>query len=329
MLRITSLQKYSIHDGDGIRTTVFFKGCPLKCAWCHNPETQGFGKELLDHPEKCTGCGACVKVCPKGAVSLLNKAGADDGAESAAGAGTADGSAHEDGKTGTAETDRNLCAACGKCTLFCPEGLREIAGREMAVKELLKELLKDRIFYEDSGGGVTFSGGEVLAGNMKEVISLAAALKKEGISLYIDTCGEAPWENFEAILPYADAFLYDLKFVDFEKHRQYTGVGNFRILGNLKRLSDCGAVIDLRIPLVRGVNGTKEEIGAMTAYLLEQKICPRRVHLLPYHNTGMAKYSRMGRKYDGEDFSPPTEEELTEYEEMFRAAGFRDVRRGG
>ena len=213
MLRITSLQKYSIHDGDGIRTTVFFKGCPLKCAWCHNPETQGFGKELLDHPEKCTGCGACVKVCPKGAVSLRDKTGADGGAESAAGAGTsdgsagadgpgsaddtagadgpgsaddtagaddsagsaagagtADGSAHEDGKTRTAETDRNLCAACGKCTLFCPEGLREIAGREMAVKELLKELLKDRIFYEDSGGGVTFSGGEVLAGNMKEVI---------------------------------------------------------------------------------------------------------------------------------------------------------------
>ena len=198
----------------------------------------------------------------------------------------------------------------------------------MSVSECMEIILRDRPYYTESGGGVTVSGGEPLL-QSAFVRELLGECRAEGIHTCVETTFAVSREMIEEVLPVTDLFIVDLKMMDSRKHRQYTGVGNFRILGNLKRLSDCGAVIDLRIPLVRGVNGTKEEIGAMTAYLLEQKICPRRVHLLPYHNTGMAKYSRMGRKYDGEDFSPPTEEELTGYEEMFRAAGFRDVRRGG
>ncbi len=294
-MRITAIQKYSIHDGDGIRTTVFFKGCPLRCMWCHNPETQHFKKELMDNPEKCTACGACEAVCPEGAVTLRMP---------------------EPGVPPAAVTDRSKCTACGTCTLVCPEALREIAGKEMSKAELLKLLLRDRIFYEESGGGVTFSGGEVLAGRDEEIFALAAELKGEGISLCIDTCGEAPWENFERILPYADVFLYDLKAVTPALHRQYTGVGNERILSNLERLSASGAVIDIRIPLIREVNGTDGEIAAMAAYLKEHGIRYRRVDLLPYHNTGMSKYARLGRLYGGADFSPPAGEELERWRQI-------------
>ena len=189
---ITNIQKYSIHDGDGIRTTVFFKGCPLKCVWCHNPETQRFEQEIQYDAEKCTGCGVCAKVCPNGAVTM------------------------EDGRP---KLDKKLCKLCGKCENFCTQGIREIVGQEYPVKTLVKELMKDLMFYEQSGGGVTLSGGEVMAMSTDYVLAIAKALKKEEVSLTIDTCGYVPYEKFEAILPYVDTFLYDVKVMDPELHK--------------------------------------------------------------------------------------------------------------
>ena len=181
---VTNIQKYSIHDGDGIRTTVFFKGCPLKCEWCHNPETQRFERELQCDKEKCVGCGTCAKVCPNDAITMV------------------------DGKP---ELDKEKCQLCGKCDNFCPQGIREIVGQEYPVKELVKELMKDRMFYEQSGGGVTLSGGEVMAMSTDYILQIAKALKKEEISLTIDTCGFVSYDKFEAILPYVNTFLYDIK----------------------------------------------------------------------------------------------------------------------
>lgn len=290
---LTNIQKYSIHDGDGIRTTFFFKGCPLSCIWCHNPETQNYRPELMTDPEKCTGCGACSRVCPEGCAP------------------------------GVCRT------ACGRCTEVCPLDLRKIAGREYDEDELVRIALRDQMFYENSGGGVTFSGGEALSGDIDGVVSLAARLRREGISVYLDTCGACPRENFEAILPYADAFLYDIKCMDARKHRQYTGADNRLILDNLCYISGRGAVIDIRIPVIRGVSGTDDEMAAIAKFLKESGIRVRRVHLLPYHNTGNGKYIRLGRSVPDESLAPPTAEELRRYEKIFRESGFAEIRQGG
>lgn len=290
---LTNIQKYSIHDGDGIRTTFFFKGCPLSCVWCHNPETQRKNPELMTDPEKCTSCGACSRVCQSGA---------------------APGSC----------TD-----PCGRCIPVCPLDLRKVAGKSYTEEELVRIALRDQPFYENSGGGVTFSGGEVLCQNKEELVSLAKHLKREGISLYIDTCGECAREQFDAILPYADAFLYDIKCIDPALHRKYTGADNSRILDNLKYISRKGAVIDIRIPVIPGVSGSIREMTAAAEFLIGNDIHVRRIHLLPYHSTGNNKYARLGRGIPDESLRIPDPEELSAYIDIFREAGFKDVRRGG
>lgn len=304
MTYITAIQKYSIHDGRGIRTTVFWKGCPLRCQWCHNPETQSAAPELLDHPEKCSGCGNCVKSCPEQAVRLSRK-------------------------THIAVTDREKCTGCGKCTESCPENIREIAGRQYSLQQLMKELMKDQMFYEESGGGVTFSGGEVMTADMEEILAAAAELKKQEIPLNIDTCGAAPWENFEKILPYTDTFLYDLKILDPEKHRKYTGADNRLILDNLEKLNAAGAAICLRIPVIPGVNDSEEDMLQIIRYLQQRQIKTEKIHLLPYHAAGSAKYERLGVKYQGEKLQVPAAEEMEKLAELFRSAGFFEIRIGG
>ena len=262
MSLITDIQKYSIHDGDGIRTTVFFKGCRLRCVWCHNPETQSYKKELLFDQEKCVGCGACVAACPNGAVSM------------------------QDAK---AVTDRSKCTACGECIDYCLQNIREVAGREYSVSELVKELRKDEMFYEESGGGVTLSGGEVMTADMDYVEELVKQLHRIGISVTIDTCGQAPYKNFERILPYVDTFLYDIKTMDNEVHKAYMGTGSELILENLEKLNKAGARIYIRIPTIKEVNGTDESMNAIIAYLQEKNIHAAQVNLLPYHTTGSGK----------------------------------------
>ncbi len=302
MCLITNIQRYSIHDGDGIRTTVFFKGCPLRCAWCHNPETQEKKRELLYDQGKCTGCGACMAVCPQKAVAIEN---------------------------GRALTDRRRCSACGACTEVCMLNLREIAGKTCTVNELINELMKDQIFYEESGGGVTFSGGEVMAADMDFIAEAAAELKRQEISLMIDTCGYVPYERFQRILPYTDAFLYDVKVMDPALHRKYTGADNKLILENLVRLARDGARIYIRIPTVKEVNGNEQNMKEIIEFLKEYDIRPVRIHLLPYHDTGSGKYRKLDRTYKGTELHAPDKEEMEALAALFINAGFGNTRTGG
>lgn len=320
---ITNIQKYSIHDGDGIRTTVFFKGCPLKCTWCHNPETQSRRPVLLENPERCTGCGACVRACPFGAVSLQYPRNPNE--KQKAGGDTDAGSSPER-YVQKAVTDRNRCTACGTCTDYCLSNLREIAGKEYTVEELVKEVRKDEMFYEESGGGVTLSGGEVMTADIDFVEKLAKRLYQLGISVMIDTCGQAPYENFRKILPYVDTFLYDMKAMDPQVHKQHMGAGNELILDNLQNLSNDQARIYIRIPVIKGVNGNQREMQAIADFLQDRKIRAERIYLLPYHNTGSAKYVRLGMEYAGAGLCPSAREEMEQFAEIFHKTGFSCVK---
>ncbi len=302
MSLITSIQKYSIHDGDGIRTTVFFKGCGLRCVWCHNPETQSYTKQPLVHQDRCVGCRNCEMACPQKAIHM------------------------EEGK---AETNLSLCDACGTCTDYCNLNLREIVGKEYTVDALVKELRKDEMFYEESGGGVTLSGGEVMTQDMDYIEALCKKLKRIGITVTIDTCGHAPYENFERILPYVDTFLYDIKTLDNDIHKKYMGAGNEKILENLEKLSSSGARIYIRIPTIKGVNAEDDSMKAIISYLQDKKIHAAQVNLLPYHNTGSVKYHKIGLEYQGEELERPTNEEMEHFVELFKESGFHNVKIGG
>lgn len=299
---VTNIQKFSIHDGDGIRTTVFFKGCPLSCVWCHNPETQLYPPQLEFNRESCTGCGYCERRCSEGAVAV---------------------------RDGKAETDPAKCLLCGRCVKACPSGARNILGREYTVPELVREVLKDRMFYEQSGGGVTLSGGEVMTIDTDYLKALCRELHREGIDLAVDTCGQAPFERFEEILPYVSTFLYDVKCMDLALHRAYTGADNRLILSNLVRLAEAGAKICIRIPVIREFNGNEGNMQETIVFLKENRIAPVQINLLPYHDTGSGKYPRIGREYPGSGLHAPTAEELQEFQKLFQNAGFINTRIGG
>ena len=303
---ISDIQRYSIHDGEGIRTTVFFKGCPLSCAWCHNPETQQYEREPFFYRERCTGCTECSKDCPQGAIRMEK----------------------QEGEKYLAFTDRNLCERCGECLDSCGNNAREICGRVYSVKELLEELIKDMPFYETSHGGVTLSGGEVLSQNLSVVVSLMQELTSRGISVNIDTCGQVGYEAFTQVLPYTNVFLYDMKLMDSRLHKQYTGVGNELILSNLKHLAADGGRIWIRIPVIGGVNDTEQNMEQTADFLCENRICPEHIHLLPYHNTGSGKYGRLSREYPY-SFEVPSAERMEQFRQIFEQKGFSNVYIGG
>lgn len=296
---VINIQRFSIHDGDGIRTTIFFKGCPLSCAWCHNPESCSFRRELMFYEERCTGCGACAAVCPNGAIEI---------------------------KDGRAVTDRKKCTGCGKCAPFCIHNAREVVGEEIEVRDLAKRAMRDFHFYESSGGGVTLSGGEVMAQDLNYLLDLMKILNKNGVSIDIDTCGDVPYERFQAVLPYVDTFLYDMKAFSSEVHRKYTGRPNERILDNLKKLTEAGAKINIRIPVVPGVNDGEEM--KKTVDFAKKYLKPVRINLLPYHKVGTDKGERIG-KAGRETFTPPPGEEMEELAELWRENGFQNVVIGG
>ncbi|WP_434309061.1 trans-4-hydroxy-L-proline dehydratase activase [Hominifimenecus sp. rT4P-3] len=299
---VFNIQKYSIHDGPGIRTTIFFKGCPLSCQWCHNPESQRHEIELMYYHERCTGCGACVKACPKGANLLVD---------------------------GRIQMERTRCTACGACVDSCTVNARELIGKTYTMDELIKEAEKDRMFYEESGGGITLSGGEVMVQNMDYIEELCRKLHRKGYSIDIDTCGFAPYENFSRILPYVDTFLYDIKLINPEEHKKYIGTDNRLILDNLIALSKAGAKINIRIPLVRGVNATEEFIKQTIDFLKENQIRTVGINLLPYHNTGKSKYENLDRTYADEQLKVPPQEQLEQLKQMFLMNGFQNVKIGG
>lgn len=224
---IFDIQRNSFVDGPGIRTTVFFKGCNLKCKWCHNPESQSPEKEMMFYKDKCIGCGKCKEICP----NHLKK-----------------------------------CDFCGKCELFCTADARKICGKEYTVDEVLSEIVKDKSFYETSDGGATFSGGECML-QIDFLCELLKKCKENGIHTAVDTAGNVPWEYFERILKHTDLFLYDIKLFDREKHKRYTGADNKVILDNLKKLFEAGANICIRIPIICGVNDLVSEMQRIKSFL--------------------------------------------------------------
>lgn len=300
---IFNIQKFSTHDGDGVRTTIFFKGCPLSCMWCHNPESQQYEKQIVFHRHKCTACGKCVVKCPQGANRI------------------------EDGRL---IFDRSKCTACGKCTDWCMKEARELAGKPYTINELIKEVKKDQMFYEQSGGGVTLSGGEVMASRHMDYIELLCRrLHNEGIRIFIDTSGFTPYENLKRLLPYVDVFLYDIKLMDREAHKKYIGVDNHLILENLIKLSNDGAGIYARLPIIGQVNATDEHIESVIHFLEENHIKVRQVSLLPYHDIGKGKYSALDRNYADDEMSKPGTNLMEHFKAMFEEHGFSNVKIGG
>ncbi|HEY3415996.1 MAG TPA: glycyl-radical enzyme activating protein [Armatimonadota bacterium] len=296
---VFDVMRFSTHDGPGIRTTVFLKGCPLNCAWCHNPESQSARPEALLRPNLCIACLACIQACPEGAIRAVD---------------------------GQAVTDRTICTVCGTCLKTCPADARAIAGREMAVDEVLAEIVKDEAFFEESGGGVTFSGGDPLA-QSGFLLALLEACKRREIHTAVETAGYAPWAAFERIRPFVDLFLFDLKLADPELHRKYTGVDNAPILANLRRLAEAGSRLVVRIPLIPGVNDGATELAAVGAFVATLPGVVR-VDVLPYHRAGAEKYRRLGRDYLLDELAAPSESQVSAAIGCLRQCGL-DVHVGG
>ena len=277
---IFDIQKFSIHDGPGIRTTVFFKGCPLHCLWCHNPESHTDAPELFFTAEKCTGCGTCIRVCPAGAHALT--------------------------PAGLHTLDRSRCTRCGRCAEQCPAEALALCGRTMQLSEVLSEVRKDRAFYENSGGGMTLSGGEPMM-QFAFVRALCEEAKRTpGIpNIAMESCGFAPEEHYREMLPWIDLFLFDVKTLDPGKHRRYTGVPLAPILRTLRFLDASRAAISLRCPLIPGWNDSEEEQRKI-AELANTLHHVRSIDLEPYHPLGEAKARRLGKEPEfTAPFAPP------------------------
>ena len=259
--RIFAIKRFAVHDGDGIRTTVFFKGCTLRCLWCHNPEGIAFAPQLAVYGHKCIGCGECLS-CPESAVEMI------------------------DGKV---ITNRERCVSCGRCADKCIFSAREYCGREVEAEVLAEELCLDKAFFESSGGGVTLSGGECLAQG-EFALELLEKLKDKGINTAVDTCGCVPREIFERVIPYVDTFLYDVKAIDPEVHKRCTGRENSLILSNLDYLCTENCNVEIRIPFVVGFNdGEIEKIGE---FLRGKPI--KKVTVLKYHDLARSKFKSLG-----------------------------------
>lgn len=300
---VLNIQKFSLHDGDGIRTTIFFKGCGLNCLWCHNPESQNYSQELMRYEERCKNCRACVKVCPQKAFTI-----SDDG---------------------DILFDRSKCESCGICVDFCAYDALEIAGKYYTAEELFEEVKKDIILYEESGGGVTLSGGEPMSQDSDFLLDLVKRLNRVGIKVNIDTSGFAPWQTFEKIAAYVDVFLYDMKTIDKEKHEDFIGRGLDLTLSNLIKLNDLDTDINIRIPIIGKVNDELSEMIRISNWLKENKIRVKQINILPYHKAGSGKYERLGIEYEDEKMTLVSEEKIEEIKNVFKKSGFKNICIGG
>ena len=268
---VSNIQHYCIHDGEGVRTTVFLKGCPLHCYWCANPENQSYRREIMYHAHKCEQCFACVSACKTGALEE---------------------------KDGQLVYHKERCVLCGRCTEECFKGAIQMSGEEMSAAEAAKECFKDNMFYHKSGGGITISGGEALSFR-KFCLELGRLCQREGVGLTFETCGYGEYETLLQYAEHADMILFDVKHHNPEKHREATGASNERILDNLKKLTDVFENVVIRIPVIPEFNDSADDMKKLArvirAHLGSKGI--RYVELLPYHNFGEPKYAALGRNY--------------------------------
>ena len=284
---IFDIKHFAVHDGEGIRTTVFFKGCPLRCVWCHNPEGLTSKKQLSFFSVKCIVCGTCIKACPAAAISSPG------------------------------QINRTICTNCGRCADVCPASALAEQGYSVTEDELFIKVTEEKDFYDD-GGGVTFSGGECLL-QAEFCAKMLKRLKKAGINTAVDTCGMVEQKAFEAVLPFTDTFLYDLKAIDPEVHKRCTGADNALILNNLTYLNNVGANLEVVIPLVKGYN--LDEWKNILVFLKSLDRV-KTVKLLKYHGFYFSKYEALGLKAPPADMSAPTKKEFNDIKKSFIAEGF-------
>ena len=291
---IFNIQHNCIHDGPGIRTNVFVKGCPLRCLWCANPESQAAYPQLMFQTDKCIGCSSCVQVCPNKAIAL--------------------------GSDGRVHTDRAVCQGCGECTSVCKLKGREVMGRTVTVGEVFDEVAGDALFYGDEGG-VTITGGEALA-HPKFSAALLQLCRMHGIHTAVETCGFAKWDVMKSVLQHCDLVLYDEKHMDSDEHRRCTGQGNELILENLQRINDelsCG--IWVRVPTIPGYNDSMENITAVGRFVSEKITRCTEVHLLPFHRLGESKAAQLEWESNGFSSEVPSAEHMEARREIIRGFG--------
>lgn len=280
---IFNIMRFSVSDGPGIRTTMFMKGCSLRCRWCHNPEAVASQPEIIYRQERCVRCGDCFGACPHSAIVPQD---------------------------GYYVTVRQRCLQCGTCVEVCVSDAREIVGKEMTVAEAMQEIERDVIFYDESGGGVTFSGGEPLLQH-QFLSELLKACKTKNIHTAIDTSGFADAEILQEISHHTDLFLYDLKVLDDAKHTEFTGVSNGLILQNLVRLVRWGKHVIVRVPIIPGFNDDPADITQLGRFVAGLRSI-KEIQLLPFHHSGIAKYERLGKEYTMPAVLPPSQQQLTE-----------------
>jgi pyruvate formate lyase activating enzyme len=295
---IFNIQKYSIHDGPGVRTIVFFKGCPLRCRWCSNPEGISSKYQVMTLEDRCISCGKCVEACPQGVHSLQLLS---------------------DGSVKHQVNRESICIGCGQCEANCSQEAVRIAGREVTVKEVMDVIMQDSAFYWSSGGGVTLGGGEVTR-QPDFAVAILKECKKQGIHTVIETCGYTEWNVMKELAKYVDLFLYDLKHIDSEEHRRLTGVNNERILKNMIGLFQIGANVTVRMPLITNMNDSREVLEKAIKFveIVSKDGNLQGIEILPYHKLGVSKYKQLGLKYSiNEDFGY-NRKQLEEIEEFLK-----------
>ena len=291
---IFDIQRFCTHDGPGLRTTVFMKGCPLRCLWCDNPESQIMTLEVMYFEDKCTNCGLCLERCPTRAIKMVNE---------------------------KVKIDRLLCDACGECISVCAPGALKVTGEYMSVSEVVEAVERDYPFYRRSGGGVTLSGGEPLM-QPKFAQSILRECQTLGTHTVIETMGYQEWDVLSKVLPFINLVIYDIKHMDSQKHRAFTGVPNKLLLENVIKISRMNIPVLIRIPIIPGYNDSRDNIEATLEFArgIDTLIG---VEPLAYHPIGAIKYERLGREYKLKDLQPPSEERMQKLNSMIKGLGLQ------